>query len=190
MTLNFATVSAMTRLTLSRPREAADRLLGMKVPDDARWLGFVIVVVLSVILSQASFTLMGEDAYSGSLVGIAVMQSTILLATVVAVQGVGRLFGGRGTFPDTLLLMAWLQFVMLVFQGLQIVSLLLVPPLFGLIAVLSLVVFLWLLTNFIMSLHGFASALKVVIGIIFTVFAMSFIFAIFLAIFGISPGVA
>lgn len=190
MTLNMATITALVRLTLSRPRDAAERLIGMNVPDDARWLGFVIVVVLSVILSHASLTLMGDADYAGSLLSVAVMQSAILLATVVAVQGVGRLFGGRGTFPDTLLLMAWLQFVMLVFQVIQMASLVLIPALFGLIVVVSLVAFLWMLTNFIMALHGFQSALKVVVGIIFSVFAMSFVFAILLAIFGFAPGVA
>lgn len=188
MNLSIATVSALVRLTLTRPRDAAERLIGMNVPDDARWLGFVLVVVLSVLLSHASLTLMGDAEYGGSLLNVAVMQSTILLATVVAVQGVGRLFGGRGTFPDTLLLMAWLQFVMLVFQIVQMASLALMPPLFGLIVVLSLVAFLWMLTNFIMALHGFQSALKVVVSIIFTIFAMSFALAILLAVFGMVPG--
>lgn len=39
MDLNAATVSALVRLTLTRPREAAARLLALNVPDDARWLG-------------------------------------------------------------------------------------------------------------------------------------------------------
>ena len=190
MDLNIATVTALVRLTLTRPREAAERLISLNVPDDARWLGFVIVVVLSVILSHASLTLMGEEDYAGSLLSVALMQSSILLATVVAVHGAGRLFGGQGTFPDALLLMAWLQFVMLVFQVIQTASLMLLPALFGLVVVLSLVVFLWMLTNFIMALHGFVSPLKVVVGIIFTVFALSFVFAILLAVFGFAPGVA
>jgi hypothetical protein len=186
MNLNFATVSALVRLTLTQPRAAAERLIAMNVPDDARWLGFVIVVVLSVILSHASLTLMEEETVS--LLNVALMQSSVLLATVVAVQGVGRLFGGQGTFPDTLLLMAWLQFVMLVFQVIQMASLVLIPALFGLIVVVALVAFLWMLTHFILALHGFQSALKVVVGIIFTVFAMSFVFAILLTMFGLVPG--
>ncbi|MFN7001951.1 MAG: Yip1 family protein [Roseinatronobacter sp.] len=190
MDLNLGTVSALVRLSLSRPRDAATRLMGLNVPDDARWLGFVIVVLLSVILSHASFTLMGEEAYGGSLLGVAVMQSTILLATVVAVKGVGRFFGGKGTFPDTLLLMAWLQFVMLVFQLIQMASIVLMPPLFGLVAIVSLVAFMWMLTQFIMALHGFQSAAKVVMGIIFTIFALSFLFAVVLALFGLAPGMS
>ena len=188
MELNAATVSALVRLTLTRPREAAQRLLALNVPDDARWLGFVIVVVLSVILGQGALVLMGDAEMSGSLLFMAMLQTSILLGIVVAVQGVGRLFGGKGTFPDTLMLMAWLQFVMLVFQVLQTLSIVIAPPLFSLIAIASVVIFMWLLTQFILVLHGFTSALKVFVSIIFTLFGMSMLFAMVAGMFGLAPG--
>ena len=188
MELNAATVGALVRQSLTRPREAAERLMALSVPDDARWLGFVIVVVLSVLLGQLSVILMGEGAFAGGLLFMAMFQTSLLLGMVVAVQGVGRALGGTGGFPDTLLLMAWLQFVMLVLQIVQIASLVLVPPLFSLITIASLVLFMWMLTNFIMALHGFTSGLKVFVGIIFTVFAMAVLLAILLGILGIAPG--
>ncbi len=187
MELNAATVTALVRETLTRPREAAQRLLSMNVPDDARWLGFVIVIVLSVLVGQLSLLLMGEG-FQGGMLFMAMFQSSILLGMVVAVQGIGRALGGTGSFPDTLLLIAWLQFVMIVFQLVQLVSLLVIPPLFSLITVLALVVFLYLLTNFIVALHGFASALKVLIGIIFSFFGVAMALAILLSILGLAPG--
>lgn len=187
MELNAATVTALVRETLTRPREAAQRLLSMDVPDDARWLGFVIVIVLSVLVGQLSLLLMGEG-FQGGMLFMAMFQSSILLGMVVAVQGIGRALGGTGSFPDTLLLIAWLQFVMIVFQLVQLVSLLVIPPLFSLITVLALVVFLYLLTNFIVALHGFASALKVLIGIIFSFFGVAMALAILLSILGLAPG--
>lgn len=189
MDLNLATVSAMVRETLTRPRDAAARLLGMNVPDDARWLGFVIVVVLSVLLGQISVLAMGEGGFGGGMLFMAMFQTSILLGMVVAVQGIGRTFGGTGTFPDTLLLIAWLQFVMLVFQLAQLVALFLVPPLFGMIAVAALVVFMWMLTQFIIVLHGFTSALKVFIGIVFSFFGVAMLMAIVLSVFGVGAGV-
>jgi hypothetical protein len=116
------------------------------------------------------------------------LQSTLLLGMVVAVQGVGRAMGGKGSFPDTLLLIAWLQFVMLVFQVIQTLSIVLAPPLFSLIAIASVVVFMWLLTRFIMVLHGFQSAPKVFVSIILTVFGLSMLFAIIIGLFGFGPG--
>lgn len=184
MNLTFASVSAFTRLTLFQPREAAERLLAMRVPDDARWLGFIIVIVLSVILSQFALILMQEEGVTPSLAPAAILQSVILLATVVAVQGVGRALGGTGTFPDTLLLVAWLQFTMLIFQLVQLVVIMVAPPLLSLVVIFALVVYLRMLIHFIMALHGFTSPLKVLVGIIFTVFGMSFAAAIILSIFG------
>lgn len=96
MQLNAAAISALVRLTLTRPREAAARLIALDVPDDARWLGFVIVVVLSVLLGQASVLLMEDgEGMGGGLLFMAMFQTSILLGMVVAVQGVGRALGGR-----------------------------------------------------------------------------------------------
>lgn len=188
MELNVATVSALVRLSLTRPREAAASILRMNVPDDARWLGFVIVVVLSVLVGQISVLLMGEGGFEGGMLFMAMFQTSILLGMVVAVQGIGRVFGGTGTFPDTLLLIAWLQFVMLVFQLFQIVVLVVIPPFFGLITIAALIFFMWLLTNFIMALHGFTSPLKVLVSIVFSFFGMAVVLAIVLGIFGLAPG--
>ncbi|MGY6548795.1 MAG: Yip1 family protein [Roseinatronobacter sp.] len=186
MELTAASVGALVQLSLARPREAADRLLRMNLPDDARWLGFVIVVVLSVILSYAAFFVMADVEFEGSILSIAMTQSTIFLATVVAVQGIGRLMGGTGSFPDTLVLIAWLQFVLLFFQLAQIVSLLLVPALFGLISIVSVLMFMWMLTHFVATLHGFQSALKVFAGIIFALFALSFTLALIFGMLGLA----
>lgn len=189
MQLNVAAVSALVRLTLTRPREAAVHLLGLGVPDDARWLGFVIVVVLSVLLGQASVLLMEDgEGMGGGLLFMAMFQTSILLGLVVAVQGVGRALGGRGNFPDTLLLLAWLQFVMLVVQFVQIVALVVIPPMFGVVTLLALVIFMWVLTNFVLVLHGFASALKVFVGIIFSFFGVVMALAFLLTLLGFGPG--
>lgn len=187
MSLDLASVQSLVGQTLRDPRSAAARLLGMGVPDDGRWLGFVIVIVLSVIVGQISILLMGDGAMGGGLLFMAMFQASILLGMVVAVQGVGRVLGGKGDFPDTLLLVAWLQFVMLVFQMAQIVALVIVPPVFGLLTLLALGWFMWMLTNFIMVLHGFTSALKVAVGIIFCFFAMAVGLAILLSLLGLAP---
>ncbi|MCL1628213.1 YIP1 family protein [Roseibaca sp. V10] len=187
MDLTLATVAALLRSTLTAPRETAARLLALDPPDDARWLGFVIVVVLSVLVGQASILVLGESAFGGSLIFMAVFQTMVLLGLVVAVQGIGRLAGGSGTFPDTLLLLAWLQFVMIAVQIVQILVLLLVPPLFGFVTMASLAIFMWLLVNFTMALHGFTSALKVTVGIVFAFFGLAVVLAIVLAILGLGP---
>lgn len=190
MDLTLSSVLALIRATLTAPRDTAARLVAMNPPDDARWLGFVIVVVLSVLVGQASILLLGEGGFGGSMIFMAVFQTMILLGLVVAVQGIGRLAGGKGTFPDALLLLAWLQFVMIAVQMAQLVVLLILPPLFGLVTLVALAIFMWLLVNFTMALHGFTSVLRVVVVTIFAFFALAMIMAIVFAILGVgAPGV-
>lgn len=188
MQLDWAVLMGLVRETLARPRDAGLRVLGMDVPDDARWLSFVLVVVLSILLGQASVLLMGEgEGIGGSLLVMAVFQTMVLLALVVGVQGIGRIAGGRGSFPDTLLLVTWLQFVMLVFQIVQIIALILVPPLFGVVTILSLLVFLRTLTAFVQVLHGFESFFKTGVAILFSFFGVAMLMAIVLSILGFAP---
>jgi len=187
MDLNLTTTAALMRETLTAPRATAARILAMNPPDDARWLGFVIVVVLSVLVGQASILILGEDGFGGSMIFMAVFQTMILLGLVVAVQGIGRLAGGKGTFPDTLLLLAWLQFVMIAVQVVQIGVMLLVPPLFGLVTIAALAVFMWMLVNFTMALHGFTSVVKVVVTTVFSFFGLAVVLAITMAILGFGP---
>ncbi|MCC1481701.1 YIP1 family protein [Roseibaca sp. Y0-43] len=185
MDLTLSSVIALMRATLTAPRDTARRIMDMNPPDDARWLGFVIVVVLSVLVGQASILLLGEGGFGGSMIFMAVFQTMILLGLVVAVQGIGRLAGGKGTFPDALLLLAWLQFVMIAVQVAQLVVLIILPPLFGLVTLAALAIFMWLLVNFTMALHGFTSTLRVVVVTIFAFFALALAMAIVLAILGI-----
>lgn len=187
MDLTFATVTALMRETLTAPRATAARIMAMNPPDDARWLGFVIVVVLSVLVGQVSILVLGEGGFGGSMIFMAVFQTMILLGLVVAVQGIGRLAGGKGTFPDALLLLAWLQFVMIAVQILQLVAMVLVPLLFGFATMLALAVFMWLLVNFTMALHGFTSAVKVVVGTVFSFFGLAVVLAIVLSVLGLGP---
>lgn len=187
MDLTIATVTALMRETLTAPRATAARIMAMNPPDDARWLGFVIVVVLSVLVGQLSILVLGEGGFGGSMIFMAVFQTMILLGLVVAVQGIGRLAGGKGTFPDALLLLAWLQFVMIAVQILQLAAMVLVPPLFGFATMLALAVFMWLLVNFTMALHGFTSAVKVVVGTVFSFFGLAVVLAIVLSVLGLGP---
>lgn len=187
MDLTLTNVATLMRETLTAPRATAARIVAMDPPDDARWLGFVVVVVLSVLIGQASVVILGEEGFGGSLIFMAVFQTMILLGLVVAVQGIGRLAGGTGTFPDALLLLAWLQFVMIAVQIVQLLALLLVPPLFGFVTMAALAIFMWLLVNFTMALHGFTSAMKVMVGTVFSFFGLAVVLAIVLALLGLGP---
>ena len=54
------------------------------------------------------------------------------------------------------------------------------PPLAGLLEIASVVIFLWLLTNFVAELHGFQSVWKVLAGVLLTFVVMVIVLTVLL----------
>lgn len=158
--------------TLRDPRGAARRLIGSGLAGTAVLTGFGIVVTTSAVL--AWLTMATVPAVTGDVVagpqgaplGIAVMQAvSILILAGVATVG-GRAFGGRGRFPEALLLAVWLEFILILLQVAQLVLMLVFPFFSVLFGFVGMVLFLWLLTNFVAELHGFSSLPRVFFGIV------------------------
>jgi hypothetical protein len=188
MDLSLAALAAEARLTLQDPRAGLRRILTMNPPMPARWMAFLLMAIGSAITTHLSFALVpveDQDAVIGvmqSPLRTAAMQGVLLLAIVQMVHWLGRMRGGTGSFPDTLLAMVWLQFLMLGLQVIQLVLMVLLPPLAALVNLAGFAIFLWLLTNFIAELHSFRSLLAVFGGIIFGMILLGFGFAILLLI--------
>lgn len=167
----------LARLTLEDPRAATRALLAEGVPMPARTAGLLLVAVVSALLASLQLGLNPQpmDPVSALMLAspfrAAVVQWAFLALSVLLIHRVGRAFGGRGSFADSLLVVVWLQVLMLVVQALQLVTGILIPPLGGLIGLAGLVLFLWLMTCFIAELHGFASRGKVFLGMVVTAFA-------------------
>lgn len=167
----------LARLTLEDPRAATRALLAEGVPMPARTAGLLLVAVVSALLASLQLGLNPQpmDPVSAFMLAspfrAAVVQWAFLALSVLLIHRVGRAFGGRGSFADSLLVVVWLQVLMLVVQALQLVTGILIPPLGGLIGLAGLVLFLWLMTCFIAELHGFASRGKVFLGMVVTAFA-------------------
>ncbi len=187
----------LTRLSLRNPREAARQIMriGAAFDTGVLWMALVLVAVLSSILTHLAVAMMPmpEQAAAGGLVfspiRTAVIQLALMAAVVQAMVIVGRWRGGHGTQGQALSLMIWLQTVLLALQLMQIVALMLIPPLADLIGIVAMVLFLVLLTLFVAELHGFRSALSVFFGILATLFVMAFALAILMVLLGISPNV-
>ncbi|MDN5788856.1 YIP1 family protein, partial [Pseudorhodobacter sp.] len=132
----------------------------------------------------------GVGPAMASPVRTAILQWAVLLISVHAVHRLGRMRGGTGTLNEAVILLAWLQFVLLCVQVAQIVMQVIVPPLADILGVAGLVLFLWLLTNFVAELHGFRSLALVFVGILVAVVVLAVVLAIVLTlIFGAAAGV-
>lgn len=190
MTLTLNGLLAMVWRTVRNPREGATEVLSLGIPREALWPALALVVVLSILFAQVTSLLVtGEAGMAGMPVGPAAtgfIQLLLLVVMVFAIFWIGRAMGGSGSFEETILLVAWLQFIMVCLQVVQAVALLILPPVAGLIGVVGLVLFLWLLTNFIAVLHGFSSLIQVFIMILVAAFGIAFGLSIILTIIGIS----
>ncbi|MGL4237128.1 YIP1 family protein [Tabrizicola sp.] len=171
MTLSDRLLS-LAQLTLQDPREATRALLAEDVPMVARTAGLLLVAVLSAMLLTVQVGLQPEALdpvtafMTASPIRAAVMQWLVFAVTVLLIHRVGHAFGGRGSFPDALLIVVWLQTLLLGLQLLQLLATLLSPPIAVVIGLASLVLSLWLMTSFIAELHGFASRWAVFAGMI------------------------
>ena len=181
------TLIGLARLTLEDPRQAARVLMAMGVPLPARTAGLLLMAVGSALLMQVGFLLLpaADDPISlfmqASPLRTAVIQWLILVVSVILVHQVGHAFGGTGTLADTLLVVVWLQVIMLGVQVVQLLALILSPPLAGLVNIAGLARFFWLFSSFVAELHGFASRGRVFLGILGVSFGIAVLIVILLS---------
>lgn len=177
MDVSVTAVLELARFSVQSPRTAARQILAMAIPDTARWLLFLLVISASAVLTHIGFDLLPQndrafmETAMSSPLRTAILQAGFLLVAVVAVHRVGRWQGGTGSFADSLLLVGWLQFILLCLQITQIIALLILPPVAEIIGVIGLVLSFWLLTQFVLELHGFQSAWKVFLSILGVLFS-------------------
>lgn len=184
-------IVSLARQSLQDPRAGARSLLALGVPLPARTAGLLLMAVSSALFMHLGFLLMPatEDPTAQfmmqSPLRTAFIQWLVLVVSVFLIYRVGRAWGGKGTLSDTLLVVVWLQVIMLGVQLVQLVSLIIAPPLAGIVNLGGLVLFFWLITSFITVLHGFASRWAVLAGIFGASFAVAVVLVIILSlIFG------
>lgn len=162
----------LVRQTLQDPRGAARRLIALDLEPALVWAAFGAVVAVSAVLGWLSIA--ATPVATGGVVPAAqitplsiagVQAGSLLTLAVLATLG-GRLFGGQGNFLQALTLAAWLEFLLILLQIVQLVVMVIFPFSSMLIGILGMVAFLWLLTNFVAELHGFASLGKTFLGVV------------------------
>ncbi len=194
MDLTPAFLADLVRATLRSPRTVARRMMAFDVPMPGRWAALALSAVLSAILAHLTFSMMAVTAgpQAGAIpspITTALMQAVVLVLTVVGVQLIGRRFGGKGQLADAVLLIAWLQFILICVQVLQLAAILILPPLASLLSVVGLGLFLWLLASFVAELHGFTSTGRTLVGILVSLFGIAFVLATVVSvIFGPGAG--
>ena len=185
----------MARHTVSNPRDGAAVILKLHLPMRALWLAFGLVIVLSMFLGEAVALLMGPPDQAAmppemmvSPITMGVIQAAFLFLVAHGMARIGQLFGGSGDFQGAQALIVWLQFIFLVVQVIQLAAMLVEPPVAGLITILAMGLFFWLLVNFIATLHGFSSLGLIFVMTILTAFGFVFVLSLVLTMLGLGFG--
>lgn len=206
MMLDLPTLLDMVRRTLTNPREGANEVLSLGLPRNVLWLAVAALAVLTTLVMALNAIL--EIAVNGvpevpvpspgtpsiqipsigPFVLALVVWASIAL-TVVAVHVIGRMFGGKGEFDESLALVAWLQFIVLGPALLNAVLGPVSPLLGGVITLAALALNLWLLTQFVAVIHGFTSIGTVFVMVLVSGFAVGSALIILLSVLGLATGV-
>jgi Yip1 domain len=187
MDLNLATLLTMARDTVADPREGARRVMSLGLPVQTGWIAVALMAVASALFTHVTFLMSPPDVRGyfadmmASPLRTAFLQGVVMVAAVFAIWRIGRMRGGRGTLPQTVVLVAWLQFVLLVLQVVQLAVQVMIPPLAPLIGLAAVGLFFWLLTLFVVELHGFRSAIVTFLGIFGVMMVIAFVLALLLA---------
>lgn len=183
-------LAELTRETLIHPRRLLARVLGMDWSAALRWQVFAAVVLVSTLVSWLFFMVIDRDGMLAPIIPgpftLALANALLLLILVLAVFAVGRGFGGKASFGDTLVAISLLQAIMLAVQVVQMALILVSTALADLFGLASLALLLWLLGNFIMQVHGFRSLLQVAFGIIGALVGLSLLFSLVMVLTGLS----
>ncbi len=196
MTWTFQNLMSLVGHTLRDPKEGASTILNFALPRAIIWQLLAVVVLISVVLGHATQALFSSGSsefanppFALSPFSAVVVHGALLVVTVYSAFWIGKIFGGNGSFEEALLLITWMQFIFVVLQVAQTVSLLFFPVVASLIGLIGFCLFFWLLTNFIAVLHGFKSLGLVLAGIIGSVIGIVVVLSIMLPLLGITlPG--
>jgi hypothetical protein len=170
--------------TIRNPRHIAGKIVEMELPDRILWPGVVLVVIVSVLLSELANWLLSFGSVRPGLIlfnspFLATFVLTLLMIIMIFLTFyIGKLFGGIGTLKDTIGLVVWLQTTMIVLQVIQLILIPLLPNIAMALGLFAGVIFFWIYVNFILVLHRFHSIGKVFFGVIGSMIGVIFVFSL------------
>tara|TARA_Y100000739_G_C20594316_1_gene459534 strand:+ start:1494 stop:2003 length:510 start_codon:yes stop_codon:yes gene_type:complete len=156
----------------------------MEFPDKVLWPGVVLVVIVSVLLSELANWLLSFGSVRPGLIlfnspFLATFVLTLLMIIMIFLTFyIGKMFGGIGALRDTIGLVIWLQTTMILLQVIQLMLIPLLPNIAMALGLFAGVIFFWIYVNFIKVLHGFNSIGKVFFGVIGSMIGVIFAFSL------------
>lgn len=192
MQFDLASIVKAAQQSVQTPRAAARQVMALNLPLNIAAMALMAVAILTGLISalvqiMAQSSPGGEGAVMVALSPVqwALVQILAMFVGAGLITAVGRSFGGHGTLPQAVVLLAWAEFIVLLVQIVQVAAMFILPPFALILAFVGLGLTAWLLVNFIAEMHGFSSLLKVFFGLVGAGFALIVLLATLMAsIFG------
>jgi hypothetical protein len=181
----------LVRDSLADPRAAYRRLAALELDRATLWQAMIATSIVAVVLFAAGdylAGLRGERSWLPFLPGPVALAfisfASQALAANLLLWG-GRMVGGTGRLEGALITTVWTQFVNAVLVVVQMILMLLLPPLAGVVGLASVVAFFWVLSGFTAEMHGFRSIGRTLAGIIIGLLGVSLALVVVLTVIGL-----
>lgn len=181
-------LKALAVETITAPRQAAARLLELRLSMNNLWLLVALAAVVNTILYSLSIMLF-ESQY-GLTTGMNQPALYLMLLVAVIVIGslvirwIGQILNGKASLPEILTLMVWLQFMRALVQAGLLAVMLIVPGLSNIIAMAVGLFGLWIMVNFLDVAQGWSSLGKSFLVLVLTGLGFVFGLSFFLLLIG------
>lgn len=150
--------------SLFAPRETIRRILRLPYDRNVFLLAAGLLACVSGIVNGLFVPTL--DGSATAPIAVAIRQMVLFAVLAFAIDRLGRMFGGKGTFDGALRVVVWHSAVEVIAMVIMFVSVVI----FGALGQLALVVMLfWLfyiLAVFVQELHGFKSLFLTIVGLI------------------------
>jgi len=166
----------MVIMSITKPAEAARALMAMQIPSQALWTGLALVAVLNTALFTLSNLLMPGPSplpaiFNSPILYLAIVMGGLTL-TIYGLFFVGRLFGGKGSVADIMVLIVWMQALRVLAQAATLVLVMTVPFLAMIVVFAAALVGVYMLVHFVDQAHRFGSVGRAALVLIASVLAI------------------
>ena len=158
----MSSTQALTDLAVTsvkEPAAAARRLLSRDLEQSTLWTALLLMAVLNTLIQQVSNLFIDIPTPLLRLFDVAIIYFLFvaggLILIVFAVFWTGRIFGGRGSLEDIMVVIVWLQFLRVLVQASALILLLTIPFVSFLFVIGATMIGCWIFVHFVNEAHEF-----------------------------------
>ena len=181
----------LVRPSVTDPREAARRVIGMGLNVNVLLMLLVLATVINTLIFFLSLAVVpptgGMPGLFSSPISYAGVMLAGALAFALALTRVGAMLGGQGSFGDVLAITVWLQWLRVLAQALIFVAMVIAPAVALVLTMAVSLVGLWLFVTFLQAAHGFAGPMRALVTAGLSILALSFALTVLLMMTGLTP---